>query len=98
MKTVTAQLAGMRKPQEFVIYPFKPGEGVTVQSERAIGAFDPVDCKGLLNWRGSHAKYFFDLMKIRGAEVYTFPREFVDECVRVQPQSGDEVGPGVIIG
>jgi len=95
IKTVTAKLATMRKPQNFVIYPFKPESNgtITVQSEKAIGRFDPVTGQGVLNSKGQSYKYFVHLMPQMGAVPYTFPREFVDECVASQPQSGDSIGP-----
>ncbi len=98
IQTVTGKLAGMRKPQEFVVYPFQPGEAITVQSDKAIGRFDPVTREGVLNWRGSNAKYFPHLLAHMGAEPYTFPADFVDFCISFQPVSGDEIGPGVYVG
>ena len=95
IKTVTAKLATMRKPQEFVVYPFTPEStgSITVQSDKAIGQFDPITGQGMLNSKGSSSKYFVHLMPQLGAVPYTFPREFVDECIASQPQSGDSIGP-----
>ena len=99
MKTVTATLAGMRKPQEFVIYPHKDEDTtVIVQSDRAIGQFDPKTGAGVLNWRGSTSKYFLHLNRILGAEPYQFPVEFVYQCCVAQPKSGDLIGSSSITG
>lgn len=99
MKTVNAKLAGMRKEQEFVVYPFNLGDKtITVQSDKAIGIFDRVTGKGLLNWRGSNSKYFPHLNKFMGAEDYQFPAEFVQACFEAQPASGDLIGSSPITG
>ena len=97
MRDITAKLAGMRKAQEFTVYPFKPGELITVQSDKAIGQFCPVTGQGVLNWRGSGGKYFMHLSKFIGAEDYQFPMDFVEACVSAQPQSGDHIGGGVYV-
>ena len=98
LTSINYKLAGMRKAQDFTIYPFKPDAAkITVQSDKAIGEFDPVTGEGVLNWRGSGAKYFHHLMPMMGAERFTFPREFVELCITMQPQSGDEIGAGVYV-
>ena len=79
-KQVTAKLAGMRKEQTFSVYPRKAGQPVVVQSERAIGTFHPETGLGVLNWRGSGAKYFAHLHAFTGAEPFTFPPDFVKAC------------------
>ena len=90
---VSAKLAGMRKPQEFVVYPRNDGspDRIIVQSDRAIGALGP-DGRGILNWRGSGPKYFVHLSRRLGAEPYTFPRSFVLMCQEARPNSGDLIG------
>ena len=101
MKCVIAQLAGMRKPQEFVVYPFKadePNAPITVQSDRAIGQFDRKTGQGVLNWRGSHSKYFMHLTRFSGAEPYQFPPAFVAQCQEHQIGSGDLIGTSAITG
>ena len=98
MKTVTAKLAGMRKPQEFVVYPFNPAYDngtIKVQSDHAIGEFDRKTGKGILNWRGSNSKYNVHLSI--GAEPYQFPIEFVAQCQEHQLQPGDEIGHGIYV-
>lgn len=99
MRTVTAKLATMRKPQEFVVYPFKPENNghVIVQSDKAIGQFDPITGAGVLNWRGSGGKYFMHLNAFMGAEPFQFPMDFVNECIAAQPVSGDKIGAGVYV-
>lgn len=94
IKIVVAKLGKMRKPQEFVVYPKSEGDGgfLKVQSDKSIGIFDPSTGEGKLNIKGS---YFPDLMK---AEPFTFPKDFVEECIAAQPKKGDTIGSCVVIG
>jgi len=91
---VTAKLAGMRKPQEFVVYPVQGNDPdyVKVQSDKAIGRFNRHTGAGVLNWRGSSPKYNPHLSPALGAEEYQFPRDFVLMCEEVRPNSGDLIG------
>jgi hypothetical protein len=92
IKKVTAKLGKMRKPQEFVVYPKSEGDRgrLKVQSDKSIGIFDPSTGEGLLNIKSS---YHFT-----GAEPFTFPKEFVEECIAAQPKKGDTIGSCVVIG
>jgi hypothetical protein len=76
-----------------VVYPnsTKPGK-LIVQSDRAIGVFNPKTGDGLLNWRGSNPKYFVHLDKSMGAEPYHFPDVFVAACMIAQPEPGQLIG------
>lgn len=100
MLRVTAKLATMRKPQEFVVYPPSTDDKgrIVVQSDKAIGIFEPETGKGLLNWRGSNSKYFVHLHRQLGAEPYTFPEVFIAACMIAQPKSGDLIGYSDITG
>lgn len=96
--TIRAKLAGMRTEQVFSVYPRKDeGAPVIVQSDRAIGRFDPATGEGVLNWRGPKSKYFHHLAASLGAERYTFPLEFVAQAVTNEPKADDEVGPGIYV-
>lgn len=98
VQRVTAKLAGMRKAQDFVVYPFKLGQtAIMIQSDRCIARFDAVTGKGLINWRGSNSKYGVHLSPGLGAEEYQFTPEFVLECQGAQPGSGDTMGNGVCV-
>lgn len=99
MKDVIAKLGNMRKPQEFTVYPFNDGDKtITVQSDKSIGQFDPITGKGVLNSKGSNAKYFMHLLPHYGAVPFDFPLEFVEQCKTVQPKKGDIVRDIVEIG
>ena len=98
VQRVTAKLAGMRKPQEFVVYPFKLGDtSIMIQSDKCIAKFDTVTGAGWINWRGSNSKYGVHLSPALGAEPYQFTPEFVLECQAAQPGSGDTIGNGVCV-
>lgn len=73
------QFPGMRKPQEFVVYPRSDTDDVIVQSDKSIGRFNPVTRQGTFNRKGC---YFIHLTPgIRGLEQMTFPEEFVALCL-----------------
>ena len=100
MKTVFGKFAGMRKAQEFVVYPYNPAYDngtMQVQSDHAIGQFDRKTGVGVLNWRGSNAKYGVHLSMAAGAEPYTFPPEFVAQCQEHQLQPGDKIAPNLYV-
>ena len=98
MKTVTAKLANMRKAQEFVVYPASTRkDSIIIQSDHAIGEFNPITGKGILNCKGSGYKYFMHLNEMMGAIPFDFPAEFVAECIAVQPKSGDRIGGNVFV-
>jgi hypothetical protein len=96
---ITAKLGNMRKPQEFSVYPFNDGDRtITVQSDKSIGQFDPITGKGVLNSKGSNAKYFMHLSPSYGAVPFDFPLDFVEQCKAKQLKKGDKVNGVVIIG
>ena len=97
VQTVTAKLAGMRKAQDFVVYPFKLGQTtILIQSDRCIAKFETETGAGVINWRGSNGKYFMHLSEFMGAEKYQFDADFVLECQAAQPGSGDYMGGGCV--
>lgn len=97
LKSIEGKFLGMKRADEFVVYPFKPGELIVVQGSRSIGKFDPVTGEGVLNWKGSKPKYFMHLSAFLGAEPFHFPADFVEKAIQAQPQSGDHIGAGVYI-
>lgn len=73
IKTFTARLGNMRKPQTFVTYPRKSAqEHVVIQSGKAIGQFHPVTGQGVLNVKGC---YFLHLSATLGARPFTLPAD-----------------------
>jgi len=95
MKSVTAKLGNMRKPQEFVVYPPSDKGNVIFQSDRAIGAFDIKTGEGVLNTKGC---YFPHLNQICGARPYTFPQDFVLQCIGAYTETGSLIGTHPITG
>lgn len=91
---LTVKLGNMRKAQEFLVLPTKPGEKIIVQSDKSIGCFNPDTGKGILNTKGCH---FPHLNKMLGAVEYQFPTDFVEACKANIPKSGSEIGPGVYV-
>lgn len=92
---ISAQLGTMRKPQDFCVNPKQAGsDDIIVQSDKAIGRFDPATGKGVLSQKGC---YFFHLTAGGGAKPYDFPADFVEQCVARVPKSGDCIGGGVYI-
>lgn len=87
------QLPGTtRGPLDWIVYPSKRDKPVVVQSDRAIGTFDRSTGRGVLNWRGSNAKYFVHLSRALGAQPYQFPDAFRLMALELMPNSGDLIG------
>ena len=98
MTRITTKLGNMRKPQDFIVYPIEEGKDVIVQSDYAIGKFNPITRVGVLNCKGKTYKYFLHLNKMLGAEDYVFPTDFVQQALAAAPKSGDKVGQVIVIG
>jgi len=93
------KLAGMRKSDNFIVYPDKiDGKWIVAQGNRSIVAVDPETCRGIVNWRGSNGKYFLHLKRELGAEAIYLPKEFVGLCVEFRPSSGDLIGSSPMTG
>lgn len=87
MKEVMLKLAKMRKPQDFVVYPYKEGdENFTIQSGKSIGQFNRKTGVGVLCTTGC---YFHHLMF---AKPYTLTSEELELCLSNQPKTGDKIG------
>lgn len=93
VETFEYKLAGMRKPDTFIVYPDKTKEGwLIAQGRRTIVAIDPKTGRGVVNWRGSHYKTFLHLHQQLGAEGMILPKEFIGLVVEFRPSSGDLIG------
>ena len=92
---VTAKLGNMRKPQEFIVYPTSDKGNVIVQSDKSIGAFDAKTGEGVLNTKGC---YFPHLNQFLGAQPFTFPTDFVVQCIGKQYVEGELIGTSEICG
>lgn len=99
VETFNYKLAGMRKPDKWIVYPRGDGNDcLTVQGKRAIALVNLTTGKGVLNWRGSNSKYFVHLTTSLGAVPFTFPKEFVALAIEFEPKSGDLIGASPITG
>jgi len=93
--SVTAKLGTMRKERRWLVSPMSDGR-MMVQCGDRIGEFWPQTGKGRLSTKGP---YFVHLHPQLGGIEFTFPAEFVAECMKVCPEPGGvtEVPGGVIV-
>jgi len=93
VETFEYKLAGMRKPDNWVVYPRgEDNDCLTVQGRRAIALVNLSTGEGVLNWRGSNRKYFVHLATSLGAVPFWFPQEFIALAIEFEPKSGDLIG------
>jgi hypothetical protein len=82
--SVTAKLGNQRKARRWLVSPCSDGT-MMVQASDCIGQFWPQTGKGMLGLKGG---YFLHLHPAMGAKPFTFPQEFVAECMAVCPEPG----------
>lgn len=82
----TAQFDGMRKPQEWVIYPVKD-EFVTIQSGTRIARFSLLTGEGVMSASRQGGAYGVHLSESLGAKPYTFPQALC-EAINESPVAG----------
>ena len=87
-RLIKAKLGNMRKEQEFIVYPKSDKDNIIVQSDKSIGAFNIATGEGVLNTKGS---YFPHLNAMLGAKPFTFPQDFVLQCIVQGPEVGDAI-------
>lgn len=80
MTIITARLGRMRNEQVFAIMLDPDGENIIVESETAIGRFEPVFGTGVLNSYGRDRKSLHHLSAVFGGEAFRFPVAFVEGC------------------
>lgn len=94
IRTFTAKLGNMRKPQEFVTYPRKSAtDPVVIQSDKSIGCFDPITGIGRLSLKGNKFINLRDFgsaySPVPFAEPYTFPPEVVKLAIEAGAVTAD---------
>lgn len=95
VQTFNYQFKGMRKPDNFIVYPKKAGDvELQVQGHRTIARFNIETGAGRLNFRGSNSKYGVHLNYALGAIDYQFPQDFINKALEFLPCSGDTMGGG----
>lgn len=99
MKSVYGKLGTMKKVVDWSVYPPSEGEADTlwVQCDRRICKINTVTKKGWLS-KSCYSPGFMMASKFLGATEVEVPQTFIDECLGAQPQKGDEIAPGIIIG
>ena len=100
MKSVHGKLGNMRKAVSGTVYPNSYNESksetagartIFIQSDKRACAINVETGKGMLsNGRGHPG--FHSTMPALGAKEVDVPREFIDECLKAQPKSGDTIG------
>jgi hypothetical protein len=101
IKTVTAKIGNMRKPQSFVIYPQSMDDidtaTLTIQSDDCIASLNTDT--GVCRWvRNKGGAYFHNLMVggNLGKGTQTLPPDLVEQFKQSQPQKGDTIGNGIV--
>lgn len=96
IKTVKAKFPGMRNEDDCVVYPNDGSGFIKIQGGRLIGRFNIETGEGVVNCKGSNAKY--NLHLIYGAVPATVTKEFIAQCIECQPVKGQHIGGNVYIG
>lgn len=103
IKKIHAKLGNMRKVVDWVVYPGQKDGRITIQSDKRIATFS-VSPEGsipqgkvLLSSHQSGGAYFLHLSPMCGAKLYDLPEDVRAAALAAQPQSGDEIGPGVYV-
>jgi hypothetical protein len=100
VQTFEYKLPGMRKPDNFIVYPRSEDGTYVVQGSRSILKVSPDSTKGspelsrraVANTKGSNPKYFMHLTKFLGAVDLDLPQEFINHVREFAPASGDLIG------
>ena len=91
MKSFDYKLQGMRKAQNWIVYPRSSAlNGLRVQSDKSCGILDLATGEGFLNTKSA----YFPGLTIK-ENFFTFPPEFVKLAIENEPTSGSTVGGGV---
>ena len=88
IRTFTAKLGRMRKPDNWVVYPRKTGEKLVVQAGAYICSFDAETGEGMLSKRQSGGAYFMHLSEAFGAKPVKVPQEVINAALTVEPGAG----------
>lgn len=93
--TITAKLDTMRKEQDFCILT-DDQDNIVIQSDKRFGRFNFRTGNGYLSTKGNTSLHLHPSL---GGKRFTFPPEFVAECLRLAaPQDSTvSLGGGVVI-
>ncbi len=96
MKSITLKLGTMRKAQDWTIYPQGDDKSrVKIQCDTYIALIDTETGDGLLAGPHAGGAYFHHLPLGKRIKV---GKDVIDAIKEKQPQKGDRIGPGVIVG
>jgi hypothetical protein len=90
--TFEYRLPGMRKPDNFIVYPRSKDGSYIAQGSRSIVQVTPGSTKAVANIKGSNPKYFMHLAKFMGATEIGLPQDFINHVREFAPASGDLIG------
>jgi hypothetical protein len=90
--TFEYRLPGMRKPNNFIVYPQSEDGIYIVQGSRSIVQVTPDSTRGVANVKGSNPKYFMHLAKFMGAADMDLPQDFINHVREFAPASCDLIG------
>jgi hypothetical protein len=99
-QNITAKLGNMRKAASFTVYPQGTGSAdeAIIQSDKRIAKINLNNGHGLLSdGKGGH-QGFLKLNRALGAMDIVVPMSLVEQIKKNRPKTGDDVGPGVVIG
>ncbi len=95
---LTLKLGNMRRPAEFIVYPFAEGQTeLTIQSDKRIAKVDLTTGKGMLSSGRGHPG-FHALSRFLGAIDITVDAATLESLKAIQPQKGDRIGQCVYVG
>ena len=97
MKNIIAKLGTMRKAKSFTVYPPTSDGRIIIQTSDRICSFMP-DGVGVLSAASKSGAYFHHLSPALGATGIVVPPDVVAAALAAQPQRGDVIGPGVVVG
>lgn len=95
---ITAKLGKMRKAVRWIVYPALKDGRIQIQSDKRIALFsNDGSNRAILSKHISSGAYGVHLSPACGATVVDIPQDVIDAALAVQPQSGDRIGPGVLV-
>ncbi|MCK5616342.1 hypothetical protein KAR91_81525 [Candidatus Pacearchaeota archaeon] len=91
-KDVTFKVGNMRKPQSFVVYPYKIGDvSIKIQSDKSCGFFNRKNGKGIMNFKSDK----FPLLEAYGVQ-YNLDPEILKSFLDIQLYPGETILKGVM--
>lgn len=96
MGKITAKFGNMRKAVNWTVYPPQKDGRIILQSSNYIACVDR-NGEGMLSKRQPSGAYFVHLSPACGAKPCKIDTAMVQAALSVQPKSGDEIAPGIVV-